>query len=120
MGAAIFGVNFHDNFLVKAALQKFFAIGPLVAAKIMAKHTIFPLARIESLSAKKVTALTGELSSMVIETDARKIVRDSIHRLYNIGTYRGRRHAMTLPVRGQRTRNNNKTAHRFNKLDRMR
>lgn len=41
---------------------------------------------------------------MTIETDLRRKVRENIARLKDMGTYRGRRHAMGLPVRGQRTR----------------
>ncbi len=41
---------------------------------------------------------------MTLENDARRFVRDNIKRLRDMGTYRGRRHAMALPVRGQRTR----------------
>jgi len=41
---------------------------------------------------------------MTIETDLRNSVRENIIRLRDMGSYRGRRHAMGLPVRGQRTR----------------
>jgi len=41
---------------------------------------------------------------MTIETDLRTSVRENIMRLRDMGSYRGRRHAMGLPVRGQRTR----------------
>ena len=55
---------------------------------------------------------------MTIENDARRIVQDNIKRLRDMGTYRGRRHAMGLPVRGQRTRTQIETAKKFNRLDR--
>jgi len=41
---------------------------------------------------------------MKIETDLRRQLRENIQRLRDMGSYRGRRHAMGLPVRGQRTR----------------
>lgn len=41
---------------------------------------------------------------MKIENDLRKEMQDNIKRLRDMGSYRGRRHAMGLPVRGQRTR----------------
>lgn len=41
---------------------------------------------------------------MKIENDLRREVQENIRRLKDMGTYRGRRHAMGLPVRGQRTR----------------
>jgi hypothetical protein len=41
---------------------------------------------------------------MTIENDAKRKLKDNIRRLRDMGSYRGRRHAMGLPVRGQRTR----------------
>lgn len=55
---------------------------------------------------------------MTIENDARRIVQDNIKRLRDMGTIRGRRHAMGLPVRGQRTRNQIETAKKLNQLER--
>jgi small subunit ribosomal protein S13 len=58
------------------------------------------------------------LARLVIEQDLRRKVRTNIQHMRSIGTYRGRRHAMGLPVNGQRTRSNAKTAKRLNKVDR--
>lgn len=55
---------------------------------------------------------------MTIDNDARNIVRENIRRLKDMGSYRGRRHAMGLPVRGQRTRNQTETSRRLNKVER--
>lgn len=51
---------------------------------------------------------------MNIETDLKREVRDHVMHHRSINTYAGRRHAMSLPVRGQRTRNNAKTAKKLN------
>jgi small subunit ribosomal protein S13 len=71
-----------------------------------------------ALPPKIITALTAELSTMTIESDARKLVQDNIKRLRDMGTYRGRRHAMGLPARGQRTRNQIESAKRLNMIER--
>ncbi|KHN95401.1 30S ribosomal protein S13 [Metarhizium album ARSEF 1941] len=84
----------------------------------MAKYSIHKLAKVGSLSPRTVTSLTAELSQMTIGTDARRIVQDNIKRLKDIGSYRGRRHAMGLPVRGQRTRTQTATANKLNRVDR--
>lgn len=84
----------------------------------MAKYSIFPLAKVGSLSAKTVTALTAELSQMKIENDARRLLHENIRRLKDMGSYRGRRHAMGLPVRGQKTRNQIYTSRKLNRMDR--
>lgn len=106
------------NALSQKALECFYALGPQSAERIMAKYTIFPLAKVTSLSAKTVTALTAELSQMKIENDARRLLQDNIRRLKDMGSYRGRRHAMGLPARGQRTRNQIFSARKLNRLDR--
>lgn len=41
---------------------------------------------------------------MKIENDLRRKILDDIKRLKETGTYRGRRHALGLPARGQKTR----------------
>ncbi|KAI1462190.1 ribosomal protein S13 [Annulohypoxylon moriforme] len=112
------GVNFHEKKLVKKALETFYGLGPQASARILAKYTIHPLARLGTVAPKTLTALTTELSTMAIENDARRVVQDNIKRLRDMGTYRGRRHAMGLPVRGQRTRGQIETAKRLNCLER--
>jgi small subunit ribosomal protein S13 len=55
---------------------------------------------------------------MKIENDLRRELRDNIARLRDMGTWRGRRHAMGLPVRGQRTRTQTATANKLNMIER--
>ena len=55
---------------------------------------------------------------MTIETDLKRQMRGDIAHHRQIGTYRGRRHAMGLPVRGQNTQNNAQIAKRLNRLER--
>jgi len=89
---------------VKRSLESFFGIGPSVSQRIMAKFYIHPWAKVGSLKNSTVLDLTAELANMKIENDLRRQVQDDIRRLRDMGTYRGRRHAMGLPVRGQKTR----------------
>lgn len=113
VATAITNVRQHQK-----ALESFYALGPTTADRIMAKYSIFPRQRLEALSPKTVLALTAELSTMTIENDARKIVQENIRRLKDMGAYRGRRHAMGLPVRGQRARNQNMTSAKLNRMER--
>ena len=84
----------------------------------MARLHIHPSARLGALSNQTVLDITAELSKMKIENDLRREMRDNIRRLRDMGTYRGRRHAMGLPVRGQRTRSQTNTATKFNRVER--
>jgi len=114
----ILGVNFESTKLVKFALESFFGVGPQVSAKIMARNFIYPYATIGSLPNTMLATLTNQLSEMKIENDLKKEIRENIKRLKDINSYRGRRHAMGLPVRGQNTRSQINTAKALNKVDR--
>ncbi|KAH0565708.1 hypothetical protein GP486_000900 [Trichoglossum hirsutum] len=114
----ILGVNFPEQRLVKRALESFYGVGPSISLRLMAKFHIHPTARVGEIATKQVTDLTAELSSMTIENDLRRRLRDNIKRLRDMGTYRGRRHAMGLPVRGQSTQTQISTARKLNKIER--
>jgi small subunit ribosomal protein S13 len=66
------------------------------------------------LSEVQVNELTNTLANMTIETDLKRQVREQVMHHRNINNYTGRRHAMSLPARGQRTRNNAKNAKKLN------
>ncbi|KAK4898885.1 hypothetical protein LTR27_003616 [Elasticomyces elasticus] len=114
----LFGVNFPEARLVSRALQTFYGIGPNVCRGLMARFRIHNTAKIGDLGDRQTNDLAAELSTMTLENDLRRQVVDNIKRLRDMGTYRGRRHAMGLPVRGQRTRTQIMTARKLNKIDR--
>ena len=58
------------------------------------------------------------LRDLRIESDLLREVRENIAHQRMIGSYVGRRHAMGLPVRGQRTRSNARTAKKLNRVER--
>lgn len=58
------------------------------------------------------------LRSIVIESDLKRQMLANIAHHRTIGTYRGRRHVQGLPVRGQRTQTNARTAKRLNRVER--
>jgi small subunit ribosomal protein S13 len=57
----------------------------------------------------KFTALEPPSKPIIRWRDLRRWESMNIKRLVDIGTYRGRRHRLGLPVRGQRTRTNART-----------
>ena len=56
------------------------------------------------LENKQIIDLTAELSDMTIENELKRQVNNNIIRLRDMKAYRGMRHALGYPVRGQRTR----------------
>ncbi|SGY69477.1 BQ5605_C004g03020 [Microbotryum silenes-dioicae] len=58
------------------------------------------------------------ISSLLLEEDLKRQMRANIAHHRQIGTLKGRQHAMGLPVRGQKNRTNGKTAKRLNRIER--
>jgi len=67
---------------------------------------------------KTETKARDPLNDLKIESELRREIRENIAHQRMIGSYVGRRHAMHLPVRGQNTQSNAKTAKKLNQLDR--
>ncbi|CEP17982.1 hypothetical protein [Parasitella parasitica] len=110
----LLGVNLPDRKLVSTALQYFYGIGEPTAIKLCQKLSIPPTLKVIELSEVQVNDLTNSLANMTIETDLKRQVREHVMHHRNINNFIGRRHAMSLPVRGQRTRNNAKNAKKLN------
>ncbi len=64
------------------------------------------------------SAANDALRQIKIEADLKRVLHANINHHRNVGTYRGRRHAAHLPVRGQRTSTNANTAKKLNRLER--
>ncbi|KAK7510579.1 mitochondrial 37S ribosomal protein uS13m [Phyllosticta citriasiana] len=114
----IFGNSFEPIVLVKKTLESFYGIGPQVSRQIMARFSLHQTMKVKELSNQQVLDLNAYLSTLKIENDLRRQMQENIQRLRDIGTYRGRRHAMGLPVRGQNTRSQIQTSRRLNRVDR--
>ncbi len=63
-------------------------------------------------------ASNDPLRQIKIEADLKRVLHANINHHRNVGSYRGRRHASHLPVRGQRTSTNANTAKKLNRLER--
>ncbi|KAJ7940421.1 mitochondrial 30S ribosomal protein S13 [Mycena leptocephala] len=70
------------------------------------------------LTACAVKRRISSRSSFYIEAELKQEIRENIAHQKMIGSYVGRRHAMALPVRGQNTQNNAKTARKLNRVER--
>ena len=87
-----------------------FGIGLKTSQKLLAETGINPDTRTRDLTEDEVVKLRDIIDKQVIvEGDLRREQSLNIKRLVEIGCYRGRRHRMGLPVRGQNTKNNART-----------
>lgn len=108
--ARIAGVDLPRDKRVEIGLTYIYGIGLSRSKEILATTGINPDTRVKELSDAEVAALRSTVeANYQVEGDLRRLEAMNIKRLVDIGTYRGRRHRLGLPVRGQRTRTNART-----------
>lgn len=108
--ARISGVDLPRDKRVEIALTYIFGIGLSRAQDIVAATGVNPDTRVKDLADEDVAKLRAYIEeNYQVEGDLRRWEAMNIKRLADIGTYRGRRHRMGLPLRGQRTRTNART-----------
>jgi small subunit ribosomal protein S13 len=106
----VVGVDIPDRKRIEISLRYIYGIGPSHAKEIISKLKLNPAMRAHELSQDDVARLNQLIAAdYSIEGDLRRQVQNNIKRLVNIHCYRGMRHRLGLPVRGQRTRTNART-----------
>lgn len=105
----IVGVEIPDNERAEIGLTRFFGIGKTNVKELAKKANIDLDTRIKNLSRDDVSNLMKALETFKVEGDLKKEIRENIDRLKAIKSYRGIRHIVSLPVRGQRTKTNSRT-----------
>ncbi|MDP1884706.1 MAG: 30S ribosomal protein S13 [Candidatus Moranbacteria bacterium] len=106
----IAGVNIPDEKRIEISLTYIYGIGPNSAAKILETLGISKQARTKDLSEADGNRIRDYVEKTVrVEGELKHEVRTNIKRLKEVGCYRGVRHQRGLPVRGQRTKTNNRT-----------
>lgn len=110
MVVRIAGTTLPANKRVVIALTYIYGIGVSLSEKILDKLKIDRSIRVQDLTEDQANALRVEIEKKnLVEGDLRREVMSNIKRLKEIKSYRGSRHAKNLPVRGQRTKTNNRT-----------
>lgn len=108
--ARIAGVDLPREKRVEIGLTYIFGIGRTKSQKILEKTGVSPDTRVKDLTESEVADLRDAIENdHMVEGDLRRDTALNIKRLVEIGSYRGRRHRMGLPVRGQNTKNNART-----------
>ena len=108
--ARISGVDLPREKRIEIALTYIFGIGLPSSRKILEKTKVNPDTRVKDLSEDEAQKLRREIEDHYrVEGDLRREVTMNIKRLIDIGCYRGIRHKLGLPVRGQRTKTNART-----------
>lgn len=106
----VIGVDIPDNKRLEISLTYIYGIGRAVSNEIIVKLGLNADMRARELTEDDIGRLNQMLQSeYAVEGDLRRAVQNNIKRLISIHSYRGMRHRLGLPVRGQRTRTNART-----------
>lgn len=98
------------NKRIEIALTYIHGIGQSRAREILEKVKIDPNTRANDLTAAEEKGLRDEIEKNYrVEGELRRDTQANVKRLQEVGSYRGFRHARSLPARGQRTKTNSRT-----------
>ncbi|MCP4214714.1 MAG: 30S ribosomal protein S13 [bacterium] len=108
--ARIAGVEVPNNKRVEIGLTYIFGIGRPRAKVILDTVKVDYNKRVKDLSTEEVARIRKHIENEeIVEGDLKKQINQDIKRLMEINCYRGRRHKLGLPARGQRTKTNART-----------
>jgi len=108
--ARIAGVDLPKNKRGEIGLTYIFGIGRSLANKILSEAEIDKNIKVQDWTDDQLGKIRNIINAQFkVEGELRSSVQLSIKRLMDIGCYRGVRHRLGLPVRGQRTKNNART-----------
>ncbi len=107
--ARIAGIDIPKNKRGVIALTYIFGIGRSKAEKILGDAKVDVNTKVQDWSDEEIGRIRDEVGKLKIEGELRSEIQINIKRLMDIGSYRGIRHRLGLPLRGQRTKNNSRT-----------
>ena len=108
--ARISGVDLPREKRVEIGLTYIYGIGRTSSNRILTEAGVNPDTRVKDLTDDEVKRISAVIAdSQMVEGDLRREIAMNIKRLQEIGCYRGIRHRKSLPVRGQKTKTNERT-----------
>ena len=108
--ARIAGVDLPKNERVEIGLTRIFGVGRSRSQKILGETKISPNKRVNDLTDEELLKIRAVIErDYRVEGDLRRENSMNIKRLLDISSYRGIRHRLGLPLRGQRTKTNART-----------
>ena len=107
--ARISGVDIPKQKRGEIALTYIFGVGKSRAQQILKKAGVDVNKKVTDWNDDEIGRIREAVSAYTIEGELRSEIQMSIKRLMDIGSFRGIRHRIGLPLRGQRTKNNSRT-----------
>jgi small subunit ribosomal protein S13 len=108
--ARISGVDLPRNKKIEIGLTHIYGIGLSSAQKILEKANVDLNIKCKDLTDDNVSSIREVIDeNYVVEGDCKRVESMNIKRLMEINCFKGKRHRLGLPLRGQRTRTNART-----------
>ena len=107
--ARIAGVDIPKQKRGVISLTYIYGIGRSRAQEILAEAKVDENIKVQDWTDDQIGAIRETVGTYTIEGELRSETQLNIKRLMDIGCYRGIRHRVGLPLRGQRTKNNSRT-----------
>lgn len=107
--ARIAGIDLPNNKRGEIGLTYIYGIGRSTAQQILDRANIDYNKKVSDWNDDELASLRGIINEIKVEGALRSEVQTNIKRLMDIGCYRGIRHRIGLPLRGQSTKNNART-----------
>lgn len=106
----LLGVDIPNDKSTVISLQYLYGVGKAIARELCHKAGVDPQRQARELTEDDIGRIAGLLErDYTVEGPLKRLVGQNIARLKDIKCYRGIRHRLNLPVRGQRTRTNART-----------
>ncbi|MEO5790119.1 MAG: 30S ribosomal protein S13 [Gelidibacter sp.] len=107
--ARIAGVDIPKQKRGVISLTYIYGIGASRAKAILAEAKVDENTKVQDWTDDEISGIREAVGAFTIEGELRSEIQLNIKRLMDIGCYRGIRHRVGLPLRGQRTKNNSRT-----------
>lgn len=107
--ARIAGVDIPKQKRGVISLTYIYGIGASRAKAILAQAKVDENTKVQDWTDDEISGIREAVGAFTIEGELRSEIQLNIKRLMDIGCYRGIRHRVGLPLRGQRTKNNSRT-----------
>jgi small subunit ribosomal protein S13 len=105
----IFGITIPDNKQMQYALTVIYGIGLSRAQSVLDEAGVKRDTKTKDVTEAQEKKIREIIENFTLEGDLRRQISQDVKRLIDIESYRGGRHSRSLPVRGQRTKTNNRT-----------
>ena len=107
--ARIAGVDIPKQKRGVISLTYIYGIGRSRAKQILETAKVDESTKVSDWTDEEISHIREAVGTFTIEGELRSETQINIKRLMDIGCYRGIRHRVGLPLRGQRTKNNSRT-----------